>query len=66
MKSYLLMNSMWYEDITPEEMAERLELSPEVLFRKIFQEEEFTPGEISKIKGILGLTNEEVNEIFYT
>ncbi len=66
MKSNYLMNCLWYEDIPPEEMAERLELSPEVLFRKIFQEEGFTPGEISKIKGILGLTNQEVNEIFYT
>lgn len=66
MKSNLLMNCMWYEDITPEEMAASLELTPEALFRKIFYEDDFTPGEISKIKGVLGLTNEEVNEIFYT
>lgn len=28
MKSNYLMNCLWYEDIPPEEMAERLELSP--------------------------------------
>lgn len=66
MKSNLLMNWMWYVDITPEEMAERLELTPEALFRKIFQKEGFTSGEISKIKGVLGLTEEETNMIFFS
>lgn len=66
MKSNLLMNCMWFVDITPEEMAERLELTPEALFRKIFQKEGFTSGEISKIKGVLGLTEDETYTIFYS
>lgn len=66
MKSNLLMNCMWFEDISPEELAERLELTPEALFRKIFQKEGFTSGEISKIKGVLGLNEEETNTIFYS
>lgn len=65
MKSNLLMNCLWHEDISPEELAERLELSPEVLFRKIFQEEEFTLHEINQIVGLLGLTEEEANTIFF-
>lgn len=66
MKSNLLMNLMWYVDITPEDMAERLELTPEALFRKIFQKEGFTPDEIKQIVGLLGLTAEETNTIFYS
>lgn len=66
MKSNLLMNCMWFVDISPEELAEILELTPEALFRKIFQKEGFTSGEISKIKGVLGLTEEETNTIFYS
>lgn len=66
MKSNLLMNCMWFEDISLEELAERLELTPEALFRKIFQKEGFTWGEISKIKGVLGLTEEETNMIFFS
>lgn len=66
MKSNLLMNCMWFVDISPEELAERLELTPEALFRKIFQKEGFTSGEISKIKGVLGLTEEETNMIFFS
>lgn len=66
MKSNLLMNCMWFEDISPEDLANVLELTPEALFRKIFQKEGFTSGEISKIKGVLGLTEEETNTIFYS
>lgn len=66
MRSNLLMNCLWYEDISPEELANVLQLTPEALFRKIFQEEEFTPEEIHKIVGLLGLTEEETNHIFYS
>ena len=65
MKSNLLMNCLWYEDISPEELADVLELTPEALFRKIFQEEDFSAGEIRRIVGLLGLTEEEVETIFY-
>ena len=65
MKSNLLMNWLWYADISPEELADVLELTPEALFRKIFQDDEFTPAEIRRITGLLGLTEEEVDTIFY-
>lgn len=66
MRSNILMNFLWYEDISPDELATILEMAPEALFRKIFQEEEFTLEEIHKIVGILGLTEEETNTIFFS
>lgn len=66
MRSNLLMNCLWYEDISLDELANVLELEPEALFRKIFQKEEFTPEEIHQIVGLLGLTEEETNTIFYS
>lgn len=66
MKSNLLMNCFWYEDISPDNLARILELAPEVLFRKMFQEEDFTPEEIKKIVDLLGLDEEETHTIFYS
>ena len=66
MRSSLLMNCLWYEDISPEEMANVLEITPEALFRKLFQDEDFTLGEIRRIVGLLGLTNEETDTIFFS
>ena len=65
MRSNMLMNYLWYEDISPGELANILELPPETLYRKIFQDEEFTPEEIRKIVGLLGLTEDETDTIFY-
>lgn len=65
MRSNLLMNCLWYEDLTPAELADALELTPEALFRKLCQEDDFTLEEIRRIVGILGLTEEEVHDIFY-
>ncbi len=65
MKANLLMNCLWYEDISPEMLADTLELTPEDLFRKIFQEKEFTSEEIRRIVGLLGLTEEETDTIFF-
>lgn len=66
MKSNLLMNCLWYEDITPEELAHELNLPPDRLFDKIFAVDEFTVEEIKKIVALLGLTEEEANTIFYS
>lgn len=66
MRSNLLMNCLWYEDIEPEELAKVLDLTPEALFRKIFQEEDFTLNEIQKIVALLGLTEKETNAIFFS
>lgn len=65
MRSNLLMNCLWYEDISPEELADVLEITPEALFQKIFQEEDFTMGEIQRIMSLLGLTKEEADTIFF-
>lgn len=64
MRSNLLMNCLWYEDISPEELADVLKLTPEALFRKIFQEEEFTPEEIRQIVALLDLNESEQYAIF--
>ena len=64
MRSNLLMNCLWYEDISPEDLANILEITPEALFKKIFQEDDFTLGEINQIVGLLGLTEDEANAIF--
>lgn len=65
MRANLLMNCLWYEDVTPAELADALELTPEALFGKLFQDNDFTLEEIRRIVGLLGLTEEEVEEIFY-
>ena len=65
MRSNLLMNCLWYEDISPEVLADVLELTPEALFQKIFQEKEFTLEEIRRIVGLLGLSAEETDAIFF-
>lgn len=64
MKSNLLMNCLWYEDISPDQLADVLELPSEKLYDKIFGDEEFTPEEIKEIVALLGLTKEETNMIF--
>ena len=66
MRSSLLMNCLWYEDISPEELANVLEITPEALFRKLFQDEDFTLGEIRRIVGLLGLSNEETDALFFS
>ena len=65
MRSNLLMNCLWYEDISPEDLAKFLDMTPETLFRKIFQEEDFTEEEIRKVVSLLGLTEDETNAIFF-
>lgn len=65
MRSNLLMNCLWYEEIAPEELADILSITPEELFRKIFQEEDFTLEEIRRIVGLLGLSEDEMERIFF-
>lgn len=65
MNGNLLVNCLWYEEIFPEQLAELLELTPEMLFDKIFGVSEFTIDEIRKIVALLGLTETEVNNIFF-
>ena len=65
MRANLLMNCLWYEDISPETLADALELTLEELFQKIFQEKEFTLEEIRRIVGLLGLTEAETDTIFF-
>ena len=65
MRSNLLMNVLWYEELTPEFLADALGLTPETLLRKVCGEEEFNYGEIRRIVGLLGLTEDEVDDIFF-
>ena len=65
MRSNLLMNCLWYEEIAPEELADILGITPEELFRKVFQEEDFTLEEIRRIVGLLGLSEDEMERIFF-
>ena len=65
MRNNQLMNCLLYEDISPEELANVLEITPEVLLQKIFQEQDFTLEEIRRIVGLLGLTDAEVDSIFF-
>ena len=65
MRSNLLMNVLWYEEITPEFLADALSLTPETLFRKVMGTEDFNVGEIRQLVGLLGLTDEEVDQIFF-
>ena len=64
MKSNLLMNCLWYEDIPPGDLANILKITPEALFKKLFQEDDFTPEEIHKIVDLLELTEDEAYAIF--
>lgn len=65
MNGNLLINCLWYEDISSEQLAEFLELSPWILFDKIFGGSEFTIDEIRKIAALLGLSESEINDIFF-
>jgi hypothetical protein len=65
MNGNLLINCLWYEDILPVQLAEFLELTPEMLYEKIFGNAEFTIDEIRKIVALLGLTETEVDSIFF-
>ena len=66
MRSNLLMNCLWYDDVSPEELADVLQITPEDLFRKIFQDKEFTLEEIRRIIGLLSLTEQEADYIFFS
>ncbi len=66
MRSNLLMNVLWYEDITPEFLADALGLTPEALFRKVCGDEDFSLGEIRQIVSLLGLSDDEVDKIFFS
>jgi len=62
----LLMNRIWYEDYTSESVAKDLGLTVDEFFRKITGEDAFTFSDISTLKALLGLSNEEVDRIFFT
>lgn len=65
MKVNLLINCLWYEDISPETLAATLSLSPNELFEKLFGHSEFTDEEIRLTVGLFGLTEEEMETIFF-
>lgn len=64
MRANILMNFLWYEDISPDQLADLLGLPSEKLYDKIFGDEEFTLEEIKEIVALLGLNEEETNMVF--
>ena len=65
MRGEMLMNCLWYEGLTPDELADALELTPEALFQKIFERSDFSEEEIRKMVMLLGLNEDETERIFY-
>lgn len=49
-----------------EEIAKLLSVNPVTLYRKLIGESDFTRKEIQIIKDALGLSNEDVDLIFFT
>ena len=65
MRTDLLMNCLWFEDLAPDELADALELTTEALFEKIFGKSGFSNAEIRQIMMLLGLTEKEAERIFF-
>ena len=62
----LLMNCIWYEDYSPGQFAEKLNMDADVFFDKIYLGGGFTKEEINKISEVLELTTEETEMIFFS
>ena len=56
MKANLLLNYCWYEDMSPEQLADALSITRSDLLDRLFGSVEFTPDEIRQIVVLLGLT----------
>jgi len=65
MRTEQLFRGLWYEDVTPGELADELGITPEALFRKVFGHEVFTAAEIRRLSARLDLDAEEEDRIFY-
>ena len=65
MRSNYLMNCLWYEDIQPEQAAQTLKISPEEFYDKVFGNKQFTLDEIRELSALLGLTDEEIDMVFF-
>lgn len=52
--------------LTREDIAKILGLNSATIYRKINGESDFTLNELKKLKKILGLTNNDVDRIFFT
>lgn len=65
MRSNYLMNCLWYEDIPPEQAAQTLKISPEEFYDKVFGNKQFTLDEIRELSALLGLTDEEIDMVFF-
>lgn len=51
--------------LTNEEVAKNLGINVVTFYRKINGESEFTLSELVKLKGIFGLSNDDVDRIFF-
>ena len=64
MNSRYMINCMWYEGVSVDDMANCLGISKQELYDKIYGEREFTPEEREKAAELLKLTREEAAEVF--
>ena len=65
MRSNLLMAELWYQELPMTEVADALRMPVDRLFSKIIGAEDLTLEEIQGLKNLLGLTNEDVDRIFF-
>lgn len=64
MKTELLMNVMWFENVTPKEAADALGITEADFYAKISGVSDFTRTERDKLSKLLGLDETERNYIF--
>lgn len=65
MRGNYLMNCLWYGEILPQQAAQTLKISLEEFFDKVFGNKQFTLDEITKLSALLGLTDKEIDMIFF-
>ncbi len=65
MRTDLMMEELNFQGISLEEFADSLGMELEDLFSKICGRTEFEPEQLLGIKNLLGLTEDEMDELFF-
>lgn len=63
--SSLFMNILWYEEVTPEQLCAYLCITEKQFFDKLCGYEDFSLDEIRRISTLIGMTEEEINAVFF-
>ena len=61
----ILMNILWYEEVPPSELADKLGITEQQFFDKLCGYEDFTMKEIAEMVALFGMTGEETDRIFF-